>query len=451
MYGDFARKKPPTPFLQRTMEGNLEFEKDVMERMAYVQPDYPPGDYSQGLQATLELMRSGVDLIGHGVLLADNFLGIPDLLKKIPASSQLGDYHYQPVEIKAGRFLKKSYLLQVLFYAHLLHILQGRLPDEARLILCNKGQQPVSVPENMPLFQAALDDILAIRDGADRVPHLSSRCKSCAWKEVCREIAYQREDLSLVPSLSKPLKQELAALGIETVSQLARLSSRRMRKLKTLGIKVSRNLRLQALALVEKRFIKIGSPQLPKRSVEIFFDIEGEEKQGVAYLLGALVCRSGSEEHYSFVAAKPEEERRIWQEFQKLMVALDDFVVYHYHTYELLTLARLKEKYGAREDVYQRIMENMVDLFKMIKNTVILPTLGYSLKEIACWLGFHWSNHQANASQSMLWYALWLETEERRYLDWSVEYNRDDCRATKIVKDWLVTVENNNHQNDNDS
>jgi uncharacterized protein len=39
----------------------------------------------------------------------------------------------------------------------------------------------------------------------------------------------------------------------------------------------------------------------------------------------------------------------------------------------------------------------------------------------------------------MLWYRLWLDTENRQYLDDSVLYNEDDCWATKLIKDWVVS------------
>ena len=38
----------------------------------------------------------------------------------------------------------------------------------------------------------------------------------------------------------------------------------------------------------------------------------------------------------------------------------------------------------------------------------------------------------------MLWYRLWLDTGDRQYLDDSVLYNEDDCRATKLIKDWIA-------------
>jgi hypothetical protein len=38
----------------------------------------------------------------------------------------------------------------------------------------------------------------------------------------------------------------------------------------------------------------------------------------------------------------------------------------------------------------------------------------------------------------MLWYRLWLDTGERQYLDDSILYNEDDCRATHMIKQWMA-------------
>jgi uncharacterized protein len=38
----------------------------------------------------------------------------------------------------------------------------------------------------------------------------------------------------------------------------------------------------------------------------------------------------------------------------------------------------------------------------------------------------------------MLWYRLWMDTGSRQYLDDSELYNEDDCRATKLIKDWMA-------------
>ena len=51
-----------------------------------------------------------------------------------------------------------------------------------------------------------------------------------------------------------------------------------------------------------------------------------------------------------------------------------------------------------------------------------------------------WRETESDAAMSMLWFDLWLRTADRRYLELAVEYNEDDCRATKRVKEWVEGV-----------
>ena len=36
-------------------------------------------------------------------------------------------------------------------------------------------------------------------------------------------------------------------------------------------------------------------------------------------------------------------------------------------------------------------------------------------------------------------YRLWLGSGNRQYLDDSFLYNEDDCRASKLIKDWMAS------------
>jgi uncharacterized protein len=73
-----------------------------------------------------------------------------------------------------------------------------------------------------------------------------------------------------------------------------------------------------------------------------------------------------------------------------------------------------------------------------VVNTVTFPVENYSLKTLANWLGFQWRDSNASGDQSVWWYDQWLETRDRNFLDLVLRYNEDDCRATWILKDWLV-------------
>jgi uncharacterized protein len=439
IHGDPRHKAPPSDFLLKLKSDSLRFEREVLKGIPYCLPQYEPGNYYQGMKETFVLMQQGVDSIAHGVLFTNNFLGIPDLLEKVPGDSIFGSHHYRPVEIKSGRGLRKMYILQTIFYAHILESIQGRLPDQMGLILSDKEQRLITVQENYHYFKEALQEIEAIFQGQERTPSISSACQTCPWKRKCIAEAREREDLSLIPGLSKQVRESLKKQGIIRISQLARLPFRASRWLHHVPRGLSKRLKLQAQALATNQTIQLKHFLLPEKKVEIFLDMESEYRQGVIYLIGVLVCRDGEEEYRYFVAKEPAEECQIWQKFLAFMGQWnDDFFIYHYHTYEPTSLKKLQLKYGGGEDLLPHLLRNMADIHKLIKDHFIIPTWSYSLKEIAKWLGFSWSNHKANAHQSMLWYSLWQETNQQQYLDWTIEYNRDDCLATKIVKEWLV-------------
>ena len=73
-----------------------------------------------------------------------------------------------------------------------------------------------------------------------------------------------------------------------------------------------------------------------------------------------------------------------------------------------------------------------------VDNVVALPLRGYSLKDVAPWLGFAWTGKTQGAEDSMMEYLRWLEDGDSAHLDHIVQYNRDDCYATHRVYAWLM-------------
>jgi predicted RecB family nuclease len=62
------------------------------------------------------------------------------------------------------------------------------------------------------------------------------------------------------------------------------------------------------------------------------------------------------------------------------------------------------------------------------------------LKPVARWLGRKGRETGADAAMSMLWFDMWLSTDERSYLEASLRSNDDACRAATVVKEWLARV-----------
>ena len=173
--------------------------------------------------------------------------------------------------------------------------------------------------------------------------------------------------------------------------------------------------------------------------VKLYFDIEGDPFLGVEYLFGFWVVEEGKESHYkAFLAEKPEDEGKMWDEFLSWISSLPDgYKVYHYHTYEMTKLKQLAERYSTTPEL-EKFKEQMIDLARVVQDSVIFPLYFYSIKDIAKHLKFAWRSAKAGGAQSIMWYEEWLENGDRQILEDLIGYNEDDVKATEGLHKWLV-------------
>ncbi len=89
----------------------------------------------------------------------------------------------------------------------------------------------------------------------------------------------------------------------------------------------------------------------------------------------------------------------------------------------------------APEDVVTRLNHRLHDFHGSFKKTVQLPVNGMSLKTVAVYFGFAWSQY---ADWQMAWsdYQRWVRTKNDHYLAKACAYQGDDVRAMVIVRDW---------------
>lgn len=434
-HGDESKKRPISEFLLKKFEDGRILEDDVVKDLDFEPFSY--SNYQEGFEKTVDMMKSGVDLIRHGVLIDGDFVGIPDLLEKRPGKSSLGNYYYVPCDIKSGHSLKPEYEMQVTFYAYLLDLVQGRMPDEGEIILWDESKESFSVPECLDRFNEIMEDIKEIVAGKVVKPHICSNCGECIWGDYCLEIAIENDDLSLISGLGSKKRKDFTSRGICKSSDVATMDIEKMCEVKGLGVKSLTNFKNQAISLKEDRVIKLGTPKFPESKTEIFFDIEGETNLGIDYLYGLWVREDSNERFECFLAERPEDEGKMWKSFLDFMSGIDDFTIYYYTSYEKTSMKKLFERHGGDEDTLNEIRENMIDLYPIVRNSVVLPLYSYSLKPIAKYLGHSWSSTKAGGAQSIYWYSVWLETGDKKILDTIIEYNKEDCIATRVLKDWL--------------
>lgn len=441
LYGDPSKRLPESEFLMKLIEDGVAHEKEVAAEIPYVEVP-AKGALEQRAQITKELMDKKTPWIYQGVLLTSDMVGIPDLLELVSG-------RYEPVDIKSGHSVKEEYAMQICFYAHLLGQLTGEGPKRGRIINIDKDRLEVFISGYWDKFEERLKYLKKIiaNEVSDNLA-IGSVCNSCPWRRFCEKKAKDQDDLTLISGLSRANKTRLSAAGITSQSAAAKMDIAIANDIKGLGPNSLFKYKQQAQVNLENKQRLLSEPELEEKPIEIFIDLEGDPLLGIDYLIGMLVRQGGKEEYIKFVAPRPEDEGRMWQEFMDFMSGIKkDYVLYHYAEYERSHFRLLFKRYGGDEELFHEIEYSLVDLHRVIKKTVVLPLLKYTLKYIGRYLGFEWdAGDEASGANSILWYQQYLEDIEKNQaiMEKIIKYNEDDCRATRVVKDWLAGLRKDN-------
>jgi len=433
-FGNQEKKQPLSEFMQKKSDQGKEFEQKIIKSLEFIKPEEEFKE-EQAFEQTLNYMKQGKDLIYQGWLMQDNLVGIPDLLEKKKGKSELGDYYYEVCDIKLGKSVREEYVMQIMFYSYLLFQIQGLMPKKAYLILGNKEKVGINVKEYFEKFQNMLEKIKEISQGAAPSIYINGSCKECVWKSLCLEEAKKENSLSLIYNLPRSKIELLKKHKIRNLKQAAKLDVEKLSEIKEFSPESLNKYKLQSKSLLNKEIIKIKDPKFP-RDTPIYFDIEDtEDKDGnkIVYLFGLVI----NNEYINFLAKDPKDEKKIWNEFLKYFEHLDNFKLYTYSHHEKSMLKKLFIKHKGNEETYNKIQQNIIDLFKVVKETTVLPIYSYTIKDVAKFLGFRWTSQNASGSQSIVWYDQWLEKKNKKYLDEVLKYNEEDCKAMLIIKEHI--------------
>ncbi len=438
-YGDKNLQVSPSDFLKRLWKFGRAYESNVVDFFKYEKPKYKIGDYEKGLEETLKLMKAGVETIYQGVLKNDDVRGIPDFLIKAPGYSLFGDYYYYAVDVKGATTSKERYLFQLATYSYLLGEIQGFTPLYGGLLLLEMDLQIRHFYGLMKKVIDGINESKKVLSDSENMPDLfiDSNCQTCQWYNFCLPEANEKEHLSLVYGVNKKIKGKLEEIGIKNYSDLATCTEEDFLNIEELSGDKGKSVIIQSKCLKEKNGYLKSSPEIKKEEKEIFIDFEsdmvlnekGTELSRIDYLIGLLKCSDGKEEYISLLLEDSEEQ--LENDFTKFLTEHKDYTFYHYGHYEK---SIFEEKWKDLPKVH------LVNIEKIVRDSVILPVSSYSLKSIAKALGFKWRNKDANAMQSMCWYSNYIETKDRKFLDLSIEYNHDDCLALLWLRNWLLTL-----------
>ena len=86
-------------------------------------------------------------------------------------------------------------------------------------------------------------------------------------------------------------------------------------------------------------------------------------------------------------------------------------------------------------------------MLNIFTHNIYPPTYSNSLKDIARFLKFEWTDKNASGLQSIIWRYNWELTQNEYLKAKLITYNLEDCRALIKVKDWICNIPKTGDEN----
>jgi uncharacterized protein len=464
-------------------------ENDLMQNLG----DQVAQPTERTMEATLELMTSGIPVIYQGVLRGGSgaleFSGRPDFLlrsdwrfeftEKGFTAKQVDGWSggYTAWDAKLSSTAKPEYQMQVGLYVDVLRQLEMAADHNHGLILGSEElasfdaaavlSQMIEVRNSFikTVFQVADEAPQRIEDIGSLVCDASSYCEICEYPKLCQHMRNQTNHLQLVAGITRANIESLHRSGIKTVKQLSQFDSPTDKLSKHQVEKLALQARLQqSMYETGGSVYEITQPQelakLPPASEgDIFFDLEGftffEEPGGLEYLFGYTTINEGEQFHFTWADTRKEEKASFDKFMHDLLNRIQrfpDMRIYHYAAYEQTALKRLAERYQMYQTAVEELIagEYFVDLYKVVKNSLVISQESYSIKSLENYYSFQRVSEVKEAKGSMDYYDQYLSAlrddpaSAEKLKRQVIAYNQDDCASTLALCRWLRALVDGN-------
>ena len=120
---------------------------------------------------------------------------------------------------------------------------------------------------------------------------------------------------------------------------------------------------------------------------------------------------------------------------------MGDVPFVHWHHYEKTHIKAYIERYGDPQGIAGRVLNNLLDLLPIARDSILLPLSSYSLKVVEKYVGFKRTQTEYGGDWSMAKYIEATETQDeaarQQLMDKILLYNKEDLAATWAVFEWL--------------
>jgi predicted RecB family nuclease len=403
---------------------------------------YGDSDSCRGVPVTTATLKRGTPLLADAELQDESLSLRFDGLKRVDGASKLGDHHYVPVLHNHGDSAGRRQRLLLAILGLALARVQGLRPT-AGLLTRGPLARLGKVHLDAKLYRQAeqiLDEVKRLQEGSEP-PRLTlnGHCQVCEFRQRCRKQAEEADDISLLGGVGEKELRRYHRKGLFTLTQLSCTFRPRKRGKRVKRLGQVRYAALQALAIREKKVHVYGTPDLPRKPVQVFLDAEGTEDGSFAYLLGALIVEGDAQKMHSYWVDSPDQEVQAFDAFLDLFEGYEDFALFHYGSYERALLKRMR-KVIKRKKLVDRALARAVNVLSAIHASVYFPTFSNGLKEVGRYIGCTWTEDNASGLQSLVWRARWEQDRDATWKERLIAYNAEDCAALRKVTECVQAI-----------
>ncbi len=375
---------------------------------------------------------------------AQNMEAAPHAVQRVSLIKPVKAIVFVPVHYVPENKLTKTHKLTAAFDAFVVSKAVGEKISTAIIIHGNRGSVftvKAHVLSNVIRKTARqIDSLISASSSPDLI--LNRNCPTCGFWDLCKKKAVEKNELTLLANLPAKERARLNRKGIFTVSQLS-FTFRPRRRIKRLAAKPEKyHHALKALAIRVKKIHVVGNPQLCIDGTPIYFDVEALPDRNFYYLVGIRVEDDRDISQQYFWADTESDEESIWKAFLDIVSGIERPVLIHHGSFEMTFFKRMCDRYGElpKDDPAAIAIASSINLLSAVYAQVYFPTYSNSLKEIAKYLGFEWSDPASSGLQSIVWRHQWESLHSPTLREKLITYNAEDCKALSLVTKTLIRL-----------
>jgi len=399
-----------------------------------------------GLQIK-DKLKNGLDIVIN-----------PSLLIKSTGNSIWGEYKYLPTVSKRGRRTTKEHQLDIALCSIPLEKFQQSKVDYGFIISSYKSKLEVEkIFINQKLKDKSIDLFTKLNESLkQKIPNITDnrkKCSICTWRDFCDNEAKMNGILTDIDGIGYKTAQYLRNIGISNIKQLARTNKSSLTN-KLVHFEERDFGRFYKFIDQSKSYLSgLPIPQPSKNNAsELFlklkegffvFDIESNPDSNHDFLYGFLKVENINSK-YEDCLYEPilnlinKNNKEFNFKILNKINSRDNWPILHYGETEKITIVKLAKECNLSNYEIDNLKSRFIDLHLLIRNQWILPIKNYSLKTVANWIGFEWTQKNVSGSKALFWWIQYESTFEDLFLKKILNYNKDDCIATLLIAKWFL-------------